>query len=122
MELEFCKRRRKETVDFAKWFVTDYMWPSDGERRTTTERNKATLTALGANVVEGSVDVMNVGEGLAQGIESGTPVTRTVKFGTVEIKFSLLTYCFVRPIQNNGETIVPLTSLAPQYPSKTGAC
>ena len=61
MELEFCKRRRKETVDFSKWYVTDFMWPNDGERGTTTVRNKTALTALGVNVVEESVDVMNVG-------------------------------------------------------------
>ena len=41
--------------------MTDYLWPNDGERGSTTERNKAALRALGVNVVEDSVDAMNVG-------------------------------------------------------------
>ena len=36
-----CKRRRKESVDVTKWYVTDFAWPNDGERGITMERNKA---------------------------------------------------------------------------------
>ena len=63
MDLEFFKRRRcqQAAVDFSRWFVTDFQWPNDGERGAATERNKAALTTLGVNVVEESVDAMNVG-------------------------------------------------------------
>jgi len=57
-----CKRRRKvNPVDFAKWHVTDFQWPDDGERGKVTEQNKAALRNLGAEVSEDSVDVMDIG-------------------------------------------------------------
>jgi len=57
-----CKRRRKvNPVDFAKWHITDFQWPDDGERGEVTEQNHAALRNLGAEVSEDSVDVMNIG-------------------------------------------------------------
>jgi hypothetical protein len=63
MDLEFKRRRRCQqgAVDLSRWFVTDFQWPNDGERGAATERNKAALTTLGVNVIEESVDAMNVG-------------------------------------------------------------
>ena len=67
-----CKRNREAAaINFAKWFVTDFMWPNDGERGLATERNKASLRAMGVAVSEDSVDAMNVGSFLrSQGVDA----------------------------------------------------
>ena len=46
--------------DLSKWFVTDFCWPHDDERAAMFQRNADFLRAHGVQLVDDSVDVMNI--------------------------------------------------------------
>ena len=54
-------REKSVFVKFGQWKVCDYSWPEDEERSVVFEQNRQLLNQRGVNVINASVDVMNVG-------------------------------------------------------------
>ena len=80
-----CKQKDEEhddphdLADFTKWYVTDFTWPDDDENFTASETNKQRLMQRGVNVINESVDVMNILTLLAsQGIDANDVVLAVI--------------------------------------------
>ena len=68
-----------DLADFTKWNVTDFAWPDDDEYFTVSETNKQIIMQRGVNVINESVDVMNILTFLAsKGIDASDVVLAVI--------------------------------------------